>query len=168
MPFIGFPFPSHTHDVVPFLLKLVSKGLSETIAISELLEFNKFQVREQTETIAAGETLGLQVFKFRTLAETISISEVAAKSKPVFRSLTETVSIPDNFSFEPGDFEEGDFEINPFLSRIVYKARTVDETILSSEDLSRGARVVPKALSETVSVSEALARISTKARALSQ
>src|ERR1041385_6780958 len=128
MPFIGFPFPGHTHDIVPFLLKLISKGLSETIAISELLEFNKFQVREQTETITIDDSaLTLQVFKQTQLAETVSLSEA--------------------------------------LARVNTKTRALSETVTSSESLAR-ATIKARALAQTVTVSEALANTRARIRTL--
>src|ERR1041385_2611049 len=116
MPFIGFPFPSHTHDIVPFLLKLISKGLSETIAITELLEFNKFQVREQTDTIVIDDSaLTLQVFKQTQLAETVSVSEALTRVNTKARALSQTVTSTES------------------LARATIKARALAQTITVSE-----------------------------------
>src|ERR1041384_6517882 len=116
MPFIGFPFPSHTHDIVPFLLKLISKGLSETIAITELLEFNKFQVREQTDTIVIDDSaLTLQVFKQTQLAETVSVSESLVNLSSKTRTLSETVTSSES------------------LTRATIKARALAQTVTKSE-----------------------------------
>src|ERR1043165_711657 len=150
MPFIGFPFPSHTHDIVPFLLKLISKGLSETIAITELLEFNKFQVREQTETVTIDDSaLTLQVFKQTQLAETVTVSEALARVNTKARALSQTVTSSES------------------LARANIKARALAQTVTSSEVVNPD-KIVPRAVAQTVTVSEALARPSLKARALSE
>jgi len=148
MPFIGFNFPSHTHDVVPYLLHLVSKGLSEFITISESLLYNKFQVRVQTETITINEALGLQVFKQTQLAETVTISESLTRASIKARALTQNVTVSEA------------------LAKQSIKARALANTITVSEAIAR-QRIVPRAAAETVTSSEALARVAVKARTLS-
>src|SRR6185436_10512767 len=93
MPFIGFNFPSHTHDVVPFLTALISKGLSETITVSEALTYFKFQVRPTTETITVNEALIRGVIKTRALTQTITVSEAPVRVSNKSRALTQTVII---------------------------------------------------------------------------
>ena len=42
VPFIGFNLPSHTHDVIAFIHRIIAKGLSETVSISDDLVLGKF------------------------------------------------------------------------------------------------------------------------------
>ena len=148
MPFIGFNFPSHTHDVIPFLVHLVSKGLSEFITVTESLLYNKFQVRESIETITINEALGLQVFKQTQLAETVTISEALTRVSIKARVLAEGITISEA------------------LAKQSIKARALTDTITVSEAIAR-QRIVPRAAAETVTSSEALARPTLKARTLS-
>jgi len=149
MPFIGFNFPSHTHDVVPYLIHVVSKGLSETITILENLVYNKIQVREQNETITIIEDLGLQVFKQTQLAETITISEALTRISIKARALAEGITISEA------------------LTKQSIKARALTNTITVSEVLSDLQKIIPRPAAETVTLSEALARSTLKARTLS-
>ncbi len=149
MPFIGFNFPSHTHDVVPFLLKLISKGLSETVTVSETLEYNKFQVREPAEEIIVSEDLGLQVFKQTELTETVTISESLTRISTKIRSLIDTIGVSEA------------------LAKIKTSIRALANTISVSESVV-GQKIVPRTLAETVTVSEALVRILSKVRSLAE
>ncbi len=168
MPFIGFNPPSHTHDVIAFIHKLVAKGLSEAITVADEVVFGSFLFKEQAETVTVSEELIGTIIKTRILTENIQ------------------ASIED---FVPGDFVLTDFytytglskqvikarvpptetiSISELLARIAAKARALTQTITITDDPGGFGKVVIKALSETIASSSTLTRMTAKIKSLAE
>jgi hypothetical protein len=117
----GFITPSHSHEYLSFVERIISLALDESFTFGETLEKTKYifrtqdedpfviselvdpvkiLVRDFAESFTIGETLTNISNKFRSLAESFTITGTAAASKIKSRSLAESFTISNSYIYD--------------------------------------------------------------------
>ena len=122
------------------------------------------------EFLTVSDSLDRVGFHFISIPETIVVSELLENIKTNVRNLIETITMPTRPSFTLTSFTTTsfNFEDTPTLDRIVTKFRDITETAITATGTPTIATPKSRALSETVTVSEALTRALSKARDLAE
>ena len=167
MPWFGFPSISRTRDIIPFIQKVISKTLSETVTIGETLERISYLFRSVSPALSYTSSSFTASFGG---SEGIALSGVVSAIRIKVRELRDKVMVPWSQSFTTSSFTTGSFNFNlavETLTRVTIKARDLAESIVTTGTPTL-VRTLVRGLSDTVTISEALDRTRIKVRALAE
>src|ERR1051325_6134558 len=153
----------------PAKYRLKTRTLSQTVTISEALARVKIATRALSNTIGISEAVAKFRLKTRTLAQTVTISELVDTTKISIRALTNTIAISEavaKFRLKTRTLAQT-VTISESLARTAIKTRTKSETVSISEAVAK-FRLKTRTLAQTVTISESLARQAIKTRTLAQ